>query len=357
MRDRLAVEIAGLPLKNPLIAASGEHLIEEAGIRAALDAGAGVVVVKSTNEVQAAKDQLDRAEYALLDSRWNRIPWAPDAPPDATIACRSGLYPGSFDQWLDMVARLDREAAKQGAYVAASLILGDLDHAIAMAKQIEQAGLRLLELNIGTPYASQAAKGAVSTELLPERVDMIVRRMRAEISLPLWVKVTGQSERVPDLARAAFEAGAQSVVMAGRLLGVVPDLETMEPMLGSSLGIGGFWNLPLTCHWLALSRSALGPSRQLIGINGAENGLDIARMMLAGATAVGMASAVMLRGFGLISDSLAELDAYCARKNVTARELVGRAAEKRKTFAALEPKPGTWRGYVPRVSGGTNDTY
>ena len=120
MRDRLAVEIAGLPLKNPLIAASGEHLIEEAGIRAALDAGAGVVVVKSTNEAQAAKDQLDRAEYALLDSRWNRIPWAPDAPPDATIACRSGLYPGSFDQWLDMVARLDREAAKQGAYVAAS---------------------------------------------------------------------------------------------------------------------------------------------------------------------------------------------------------------------------------------------
>eukprot|EP01037_Dinobryon_pediforme_P045248 gene45248-57622_t len=167
-----------------------------------------------------------------------------------------------------MVARLDREAAKQGSYVAASLILGDLDHAIAMAKQIEQAGLRLLELNIGTPYASQAAKGAVSTELLPERVDMIVRRVRAEISLPLWVKVTGQSERVPDLARAAFEAGAQSVVMAGRLLGVVPDLETMEPMLGSSLGVGGFWNLPLTCHWLALSRSALGPSRQLIGING-----------------------------------------------------------------------------------------
>ena len=117
------------------------------------------------------------------------------------------------------MSRLDREAAKSDAYVAASLILGDLDHAKRMALQVEAAGLRLLELNIGTPYASQAAKGAVATELLPERVSLIVRSVRAAVSMPLWVKISGQSERVPELVRAAFEAGADSVVMAGRLLG------------------------------------------------------------------------------------------------------------------------------------------
>ena len=68
----------------------------------------------------------------------------------------------------------------------------------------------------------------------------------------------------------AFEAGADSVVMACRLLGFLPDVETMEPFLGTSLGIGGFWNLPLTCHWLATSRLTLGPDRPLIGINGAQ---------------------------------------------------------------------------------------
>ena len=56
---------------------------------------------------------------------------------------------------------------------------------------------------------------------------------------------------MPDLARAAFDAGADSVVMAGRLLGFIPDVETLAPMLGTSLGVGGFWNLPMTCHWLA----------------------------------------------------------------------------------------------------------
>src|ERR1700761_4138424 len=142
----LSIQIGALRLKNPLIAGAAEHLIEEAGVRRALDAGAAVVVMKSTNEVAAAKLQLDCAEYAVFDETWQRRDWNASAPASAFIACRSGLYPGSFDQWLEAVARLDREAKERDAYVAASLILGDLDHALQMAKQIEAAGLRLLEL-------------------------------------------------------------------------------------------------------------------------------------------------------------------------------------------------------------------
>ncbi len=36
---------------------------------------------------------------------------------------------------------------------------------------------------------------------------MIVSAVRKAIGIPLWVKITGQSERVPDLAAAAFRAG------------------------------------------------------------------------------------------------------------------------------------------------------
>ena len=76
--------------------------------------------------------------------------------------------------------------------------------------------------------------------------------------------------------------------MAGRLLGLIPDVETFKPMLGTALGIGGYWNLPITCYWLAVSRARLGRDKPLIGINGAQSGLDVARMMLAGASAVGL---------------------------------------------------------------------
>jgi dihydroorotate dehydrogenase (NAD+) catalytic subunit len=203
----------------------------------------------------------------------------------------------------------------------------------------------VLELNIGTPYASQA-KGVVSTELDPGRVTAIVSAVREAISIPFWVKITGQSERVPDLAAAAFGAGAEAVVMAGRLLGFIPDVETMRPFLGTTLGVGGYWHLPLTCHWLAVSRQQLGMDRPLIATNGARSGLDVARMMLAGAGAVEMASAVMLRGAPVLSSALEDFEAYLQRKGMTAAELVGVAADRCKTFAEMPLRTNNWKNYV-----------
>jgi dihydroorotate dehydrogenase (NAD+) catalytic subunit len=342
---RLDVTIGRTALKNPIIAGSAEHLIEAGGVQCALRAGVGAVVVKSINESDRGKDQLQRAEYMLLDENWREIPWTKDAPATAFIACRSGLTPQSFEVWLDQTIKLDREAKASDSYAVASLIVAELAQTIAMAKQVEQAGLRVLELNIGTPYASQA-KGVVATELDPERVVSIVSAVRQAIKIPLWVKITGQSERVPELAAAAFRAGGEAVVMAGRLLGFIPDVEALQPFLNTTLGVGGHWNLPLTCHWLAVSRQHLGADKPLIATNGARSGLDVARMMLAGGTAVEMSSQVMLRGATVLSSALEELDAYLRRKGLTAAELIGMAADQRKTFPEMPLRTDNWKKYV-----------
>jgi len=340
-----AVSVGRIALKNPLIAGSAEHLIEADGVRRALRSGVGAVVVKSTNESERGRDQLQRAEYMLLDHNWRELPWTREAPATAFIACRSGLTPQSFEAWLEQTAGLDREAKAMDAYAIASLIVADAERAVEMARQVEQAGLRVLELNIGTPYASQA-QGVVSTELEPAGVSAIVAAVRAAITIPLWVKITGQSERVPDLAAAAFAAGGEAVVMAGRLLGLIPDVETMEPFLGTTLGVGGYWNLPLTCHWLSVSRRSLGGDKPLIGTNGARTGLDIARMMLAGASAVEMSSNVMLLGTPALSAALAEFEAYLGRKSIDAADLIGVAADRRKTFPEMPLSPDNWRRYA-----------
>jgi dihydroorotate dehydrogenase (NAD+) catalytic subunit len=85
----------------------------------------------------------------------------------------------------------------------------------------------------------------------------------------------------------------------------------------------------------------------LIGINGAQNGLDVARMMLAGASAVEIASAVQLRGYDVLSNALVEFERYVAEKKVSAMDLVGRAADARKSFADMPLRPGNWRKYIP----------
>ncbi|OYU37891.1 MAG: dihydroorotate dehydrogenase [Pseudorhodobacter sp. PARRP1] len=352
--SRLETHIGRLRLKNPVIAAAGEHMIDAAGIRSAILAGAGAVVGKSTNESDAAKDQLTRAEYTALGTDWQPVAWGPDAPP-ATILTRSGLTPLGFDDWLAQCVEMDAFAAGHDCLYVPSLILAAPEPAVQMAKAIQAAELKVLEFNIGTPYASQAAKGAVATELSPDRVATLTRMMVDALDIPVWVKITGQSERVPDLAAAAFEAGAESVVMAGRALGMLPDLDSMAPVLGTSCGIGGWWNLPLTCHWLAITRAALGPDPSLIGINGATNGADVARMILAGASAVGLSSEVMLRGWPVLTRAVAELDAYCATKGVTVAGIIGRAADARKRFADMPVLDAHWQNFIPAPLAGATE--
>ena len=155
---------------------------------------------------------------------------------------------------------------------------------------------------------------------------------------------------MPELADAAFQSGAEAVVMAGRLLGLIPDVDTFGPLLETTLGVGGGWNLPLTCQWLAMSRAQLGPAKPLIGINGAQTGLDVARMMLAGAFAVEMSSAVMLRGFDVLAQALSAFEDYLASKKLAATDLIGRAADNRKAFAAMPLRRDNWRNYVPRLA-------
>jgi dihydroorotate dehydrogenase (NAD+) catalytic subunit len=128
---------------------------------------------------------------------------------------------------------------------------------------------------------------------------------------------------------------------------MLPDLETQAPTLGTNLGYGGPWALPLTCHWLAKSRKQLGADFPLIGTNGARSGEDVARMLLAGASAVEMCSAVMTGGFGVLGSAVAALAAYLERKGMDAAALRGLAADRVAAYGGQEQRPQHWQNFVP----------
>ena len=305
------------------------------------------MIAKSTNESTAAKQQLDKTDYALLDAQWNRLPWNFQPPPEASLFGRSGLVQRDFDGWLDELAGLDQQARQQDAYVIPSLILGDLERCAQFAVQIEQAGLRALELNIGAPHGEEAAKGAIVLERGSARIEQIVARIRQATRLPLWIKLTGQSEDVVGLAEAARRGGADSVVMMGRFMGFIPDLDSQRPLLGTSAAIGGSWALPLTARWLMLTRKRLGPEFPLIATNGARSGLDVARFLLAGACATELTSAVFTGGYDVLRRAIDELDAYLACHNCSAGELLGRAADQVQSYQQQDDRPDYWQGFAP----------
>lgn len=344
--DRLAVDVGGVRLKNPVVAGSGEHLIDAAGLRAAIDAGVGAVVMKSTNESKAAKTQLDHTDYVLLDADWRPLPWDYDPPRAASLLCRSGLSPLAFDDWLELLAETDAYARGRDCVVVASLIPADLDTGVGMVERMIAAGARIVELNIGAPHGGEAAPGAIALERDAERVRATTAAVRAVVPGPLWVKLTGQSEDVAGLAAAAVAGGADAVGLMGRYIALLPDPETMAPVLGTRAAFGGGWALPLTCHWLAAARARLGPQVSLIGTNGARNGLDVVRMLLAGARAVEMTSAALTGGAAALEAAVEEVAAYAEEKDVDVADIVGRAADRIERYADRPLRPGVWRRFV-----------
>lgn len=342
MSERLATRIGALALRNPVICGSGEPVMTEAGIRAALRAGAAGVVAKSLNERPEGAAQLDRADYAFLDADGRA------APSGVSLFNRSGLIQRDVADWFAAIAAIDREAAANGQFVAASIVYAGPAGAVAIAHAARQAGLRVFELNVGAPHASEATPGAIVQETDPARLRSLVAEVRAACEgMQLWVKLTGLSGNLPALALAASEGGADAVCMMGRFMALVPDLETHAPVLGTSAAYGGGWALPIVCRFLALSRRALPARYPLIGTNGVRSGEDVVRMALAGASAVEALSVVMHDGFGALSRVLAELKEYLERRDLTFADLVGRAADRLEGYGAQPATPGRWRDFVP----------
>jgi dihydroorotate dehydrogenase (NAD+) catalytic subunit len=343
--SRLAVSIGNVKLKNPVIGGSGEATMTEGGIRAALRAGAGAVIAKSTNETDAAKRQLDHTDYMLLDSRWRPIEWTALPPEDAQLFSRSGLLQEKFDVWLEKLVRLDCEASAMDSYVVGKLSLANLEECVRMAERMQEAGLRVIEVMAGAVHGEQAVKGAISLVRDPAGVQAIVEALRKRIKLPLWVKLP-HGEDMSLLAKAAMDAGADAVSFIDRTLAMVPDLRTRAPFLGTFGAIGGPWALPITCRWLARTRQRLGPGAPMIGTNGARDGYDVARMLLAGASAVEMTSAVMLKGARVLKQAIEELDGYLEEQGLTAAQIIGEATDKLTAYTAQPARPGRWKQFV-----------
>jgi dihydroorotate dehydrogenase (NAD+) catalytic subunit len=319
------VSVGGLELKNPLIAGSGEATMDRQGIMSALEVGVAAVVAKSTNESRAAKAQLDAAEYVLLDENWAPLPWGP-APRTASLFCRSGLTPQAFEDWLGLLVECDGAARDMDAFVIASLIVADPAECVETARAVCNAGIRWLELNLGPPHGEEAPAGAIRSESEAAVIEQRVRSVRSAIDIPLTVKLSGQGDLIP-LVMAARAGGADAVCLAGRHLGFLPDVDTRRPVLGTFGAIGGAWALPLTLRWVAKARSAAGPGLSLIGTNGARNGLDVIRFLLAGASAVEMTSAYLTDGPEALARTREEVERYLEEAGLSAREIVGEAAD------------------------------
>ena len=144
-----------------------------------------------------------------------------------------------------------------------------------------------------------------------------------------------------------LDGGAEAVSLMGRFLGMIPELDTQAPLLGTNLGTGGGWALPMTCYWVSKSRGHLGPDAPVVGMNGVRSGKDVLRLMLAGAHAVEISSAVWTNGFSVLAEAVKTVDTYLRDRGDTATDIIGRAADQVLPFSTLPQRPGFWEEFAP----------
>jgi dihydroorotate dehydrogenase len=336
--DSLSTSVGGLQLSNPLICGAGEHVMTRAGIESALASGVAGVVAKSVNESAAAARQLDCAEYAWLTQSGS-----------PSLFCRSGLAQVAPEQWFGELAQADARARANGQFVAASIVMGDAGRAADLAALVKASGLQILELNVGAPHASEAQAGAITKLSEAEKLQKAVRSVKDAGPAHLWLKFPWLTDDVAAVASAARDGGADAITFMSRPMAFVPDLGTLRPLLGTFGSYGGGWALPIVCRALALARRALGPSYPLIATNGARTAGEVIQFVLAGASAVQVASLVWQEGYDALARVKAGLAEWLAQRDHSISDLVGVATDRLQSYHDVIPNPGRWRAFVREV--------
>ncbi len=148
------------------------------------------------------------------------------------------------------------------------------------------AGVVAVEVNLSCPNLEGHGIFAHDLEL-----SAAVIEATEVCNRPRWAKLSANTDRTVDVARAVRDAGAEAVTCINTLVGLAYDPSTLRPVLGAGGGgLSGRAIHPVAVRTVHDLHAAL-PDLPIIGVGGVASGWDAAEMLLAGATAVQVGTA------------------------------------------------------------------
>ncbi len=272
----MAVEIAGVRFKNPVLTASGTfgYGLEFAPY---LDlARLGAVVVKG---------------LSLEPRPGNPTPRIYETP--AGMLNAIGLQNVGIDAFLrDKLPPL----RATGATIIANVLGGSVEEYVEAARRLAGAdGLAALELNVSCPNVKEGGIHFATDPAQTGRVTGAVRRAIGDF--PLIIKLSPNVTDIVAFARACRDAGADAVSAVNTFVGIAIDAETLRPRIANVTGgLSGPAIKPLA---LLAVRRVFGAVAQatgvpLIGMGGIQTAEDAVEFFLAGASAVAVGTALFI---------------------------------------------------------------
>lgn len=311
----LTTSYLGLTLKNPVVASASPISKKLEGIQRLEEAGASAVVMYSLFEEQITQESL------ALDHYLNR--GTETFAESLTYFPNLQSYNVGPEDYLALIHK-----AKQSVSIP---VIGSLNGVssggwVDYAKKIEQAGADALELNVYYIVTDPAITG----QNLEENYVNLVKDVRAQVKIPVAVKLSPFFTALPNLAGQLVTAGANGLVLFNRFMQPDLDIETLEVKPNLQLSTPAELRLPL--RWIAMLYGRVSCDFALT--SGVHTGPDVLKAMMAGAKVAMVASELLQNGVGRISEMLSDMTAWMERYEYeSVKQMQGSMSQK----AVAEP--------------------
>ena len=188
-----------------------------------------------------------------------------------------------------------------------------------VAAKLDKTDVHMIELNISCPNVKQ---GGAAFGTSCEAAAQVTKAVRAATKKPLVVKLSPNVTSITEIARAVVAEGADALSLINTLLGMRIDLRTRRPVLRNNMGgLSGSAVFPVAVRMVYQVANAVDVP--VIGMGGVMSGEDAAELMMAGASAVQVGTAIVQDPYAPLR-IIDELNGFLDRNGIrTAAELTG----------------------------------
>lgn len=293
----LTTTYLGLELRSPIVASASPITDDPAVARRLEAAGAGAIVLPSLFEEEILHEEVELTRS--LEAGSEHFAEALDYFP--TI----DQLPHAGDRYL---ATLERIKAATGLPVIASLNATSVGGWTRHARLLQDAGADAVELNL---YHLATDPARTSADV--EAADLeIVGAVRAELDIPLAVKLSPYYSAMAGFAAQVVATGADGLVLFNRFY--QPDLDLESLTVAPRVDLSSPWELRLPLRWIAILHPQLAGRASLAATTGIACGTDVVKALLVGADVAMTTSALLRHGPEHVATMEAELVSWLAER-------------------------------------------
>lgn len=295
----LNVNIAGLKLNNPVIAASGTFGFgHEYSEFMDLNKLGGISVKGLTLEPRQG----------------NKPPRIAETP--AGILNSVGLQNPGVKKFISEEIPFLR---KFNTSIIANVAGNTLEDYINMVEILSDADIDAVELNVSCPNVK---KGCMAFGSTTAGITEITSNVKKHCKQPLIVKLTPNVTDIKEIAMAAEAAGADSISLINTILGMAIDIHRKRPILANNMGgLSGPAVKPVAVRMVYEASNVV--KIPVIGMGGISSAEDAIEFLLAGASAVMVGTANFINP-AVCADIVEEIESYMKTyKYTSVEQLVG----------------------------------